>query len=87
MVPLGREDIRALLEDLDRKPYFSGSALRVDVASARFLLAMKLFASRVETALDDIELLYREVGFTTVEEGLDLVATAYGSRAVAPKVQ
>lgn len=67
--------------------YFSGFALNVDVASAEFLLAMKLFAARVEVDAADIAFLYREVGFTTVEEGLDLVTSTYRGRPVAPKVQ
>ncbi len=73
--------------DADAERYFAGSALRVDVASARFLLAMKLFASRVETDADDIAFLYREVGFTTVAQGLELVSTAYPGRPIDVKVQ
>ena len=71
--------------DTDAQRYFSGAALNVDVASARYLLVLKLFASRVET--DDIAFLYRQVGFTTVEEGLDLVATTYRGRPIAAKTQ
>ena len=43
----------------------------------RYLLAMKLFAARAEIDADDIILLYRQLGFTTVDEGLDLVEQAY----------
>jgi hypothetical protein len=49
--------------------YFEAPGLLVDVASAEYLLAMKLFSSRVEADADDIALLYREVGYHTVEEG------------------
>lgn len=73
--------------DPDARRYYAGEALTVDVASARFLLAMKLLASRVETDADDIAFLYRQVGFTTVEEGLDLVASAYPGRPVPARVQ
>lgn len=73
--------------DSDARRYYTGSALNVDVASARYLLAMKLFASRVETDADDIAFLYRQVGFTTVEQGLELVSTAYRGRPVEAKVQ
>ena len=52
-------------------------SLIVDVASPRYLLAMKLFAARAEIDADDIILLYRQLGFTTVEEGLDLIKQAY----------
>jgi len=48
---------------------------------------MKLFASRVEIDADDIAFLYRQVGFTTVDEGLDLVERMYQGRPVDPKVQ
>lgn len=74
-------------EDLDRHRYYEGTALTVDVGSARYLLAMKLFASRFEYDADDIALLYRQLGFSTVEQGLDVVAAAYPSRPIAPKVQ
>jgi hypothetical protein len=50
--------------------YFEAPGLLVDVASAEYLLAMKLFSSRVETDAEDIALLYREVGYHTVDEGL-----------------
>jgi hypothetical protein len=73
--------------DPDSTRYYDGDSLTVDVASARYLLAMKLLASRVETDADDIALLYRRLGFTTVEEGLDLLAQAYKGRTLDPKVQ
>jgi DNA-binding NarL/FixJ family response regulator len=67
--------------------YFDSEHLRVDIASARYLLAMKLFASRVESDAEDILFLYREVGFSTVDEGLDLLESAYSGRPIDPKVQ
>lgn len=73
--------------DPDARRYFEGAALNVDVASARYLLALKLFASRVETDADDVAFLYRQVGFTTVEEGLDLVGSVYRGRPVAARTQ
>lgn len=73
--------------DSNATRYYDGSALTVDVASPRYLLAMKLFASRVEADADDIAFLYRQVGFTTVEQGLDLVEAVYRGRPVDPKVQ
>jgi hypothetical protein len=74
-------------EDLHRTRYFEAPGLLVDVASAEYLLAMKLFSSRVEADAEDIALLYREVGYTSVEEGLDLVERSYPGRPVAAKVQ
>jgi hypothetical protein len=48
---------------------------------------MKLFSARPESDVKDIVLLYRQVGFTTVAEGLDLVEATYRDRPVEPKVQ
>src|SRR5262249_2239315 len=73
--------------DPEATRYYESDSLTVDVASARYLLAMKLFASRVEIDADDIAFLYRQVGFTTVDEGLDLVERVYQGRPVDPKVQ
>ena len=53
-----------------RQPRTAGE--RSGVASPRYLLVMKLFAARAEIDADDIILLYRQLGFTTVDEGLDL---------------
>jgi len=74
-------------EDPDARRFFSAPGISVDVASPRYLLAMKLFSSRVESDTDDIKFLYRLVGFSTVEEGLNLVEQAYPSRSIQPKVQ
>ena len=48
---------------------------------------MKLFAARAEIDADDIILLYRQLGFTTVDQGLDLVEQAYPGRPVPAKVK
>jgi hypothetical protein len=67
--------------------YFEADNLTVDVASAHYLLAMKLFASRVEADAEDIAFLYRQLGYTTVSEGLDLVQAMYSGRPIDAKVQ
>ncbi|MDT5027581.1 MAG: hypothetical protein QOE61_4007 [Micromonosporaceae bacterium] len=54
---------------------------------ARYLLAMKPFAARVENDADDIAFLYRQLGLTTVEQGLDLVEEVYHGQRLQPKVQ
>jgi len=72
--------------DPEARPVFESDFLRVDVASPRYLLAMKLLSAR-EQDIDDIVFLYRLCGFTTVEEGLDVVEAAYPNRPIAPKVQ
>ncbi len=73
--------------DPDAQRFYSSDSLIVDVASPRYLLAMKLFAARAEIDADDIILLYRQLGFTTVDEGLDLVEQAYPGRPVPAKVK
>ncbi|MGH3155869.1 MAG: hypothetical protein ACRDNF_04735 [Streptosporangiaceae bacterium] len=73
--------------DPEAQRFYSSDSLIVDVASPRYLLAMKLFAARAEIDADDISLLYRQVGFTTVEEGLDLVEQAYPGRPIPAKVK
>ncbi|MGD0557975.1 MAG: DUF6036 family nucleotidyltransferase [Streptosporangiaceae bacterium] len=73
--------------DPNAQRFYSSDSLIVDVASPRYLLAMKLFAARAEIDADDIILLYRQLGFTTVDEGLNLVEQAYPGRAIPAKVR
>ena len=73
--------------DPDAQRFYSSDSLIVDVASPRYLLAMKLFAARAEIDADDIILLYRQLGYTTVDEGLDLVEQAYPGWPIPAKVQ
>jgi hypothetical protein len=61
-------------------------ALRVDVASARYLPAMKLLAARDED-VDDILFLSRLCGLRTVDEGLDLSEAAYPGKKIPVRVQ
>jgi hypothetical protein len=42
---------------------------------------------RAEIDADDIILLYRQLGFTTVDEGLDPVEQAYPGRPILAKVK
>ncbi len=74
-------------EDPDRIGVFEGSFLSVAAASPRFLLAMKLLASRAQRDKDDIVHLYELCGFTTVNEGLDLLEQYYPQRLILPRVQ
>jgi predicted nucleotidyltransferase len=73
-------------DDPDAVPVLDMPGLRVDVASARYLLAMKLLAARDED-VDDILFLYRLCGFQTVDEGLDLVEAAYPGTKIPVRVQ
>jgi hypothetical protein len=73
--------------DSDRIGVFEGTNLSVAAASPRYLLAMKLLAARLDRDQDDIRLLYELCGFTTPEEGLNLLESTYPNRIMAPRVQ
>ncbi len=73
--------------DPERIGVFEGDHLSVAAASPRYLLAMKLLASRLERDQDDIRFLYDLCGFSTAEEGLDLIESTYPDRAIAPRVR
>jgi hypothetical protein len=74
-------------EDPAQITVYEGDNLGVAVASPRFLLAMKLLSSRADRDLEDIRTLYRYCGFTTADEGLDLVAETYPRAQILPKTQ
>ncbi len=58
--------------------------LEVAVASPEYLLAMKLLASRFDKDVEDIRLLYSQLGFTTPEEGMDLLERFYPRQQLQP---
>jgi hypothetical protein len=66
---------------------YDGANLTVSVPKPDYLLATKLLASRVGRDEADILLLYQLCGFSTVDEGLDLVERYYPGRPVEPKVR
>ena len=70
-----------------QKVVFEGEFLTVRAASLEYLLATKLLASRVSRDEDDILFLYDLCGFTSVDEGLDLVERHYGKRPIEAKVR
>lgn len=75
-------------EDLGAKPVvYEGEHLTVSAGSPAYLLATKLLASRVSRDEDDILLLYELCGFTTVDEGLDLLERYYPGRPIEAKVR
>lgn len=61
--------------------------LRVTIPSPRYLLAMKLMASRIERDEDDIRLLLGLCAIRTVDEALSVLHDLYGNRPIEPKVQ
>ena len=56
-------------------------------ASPQYLLATKLLASRVSRDEDDIQFLYKILGYSTVAEGIELVERFYPGLAIEPKVR
>jgi Nucleotidyltransferase of unknown function (DUF6036) len=74
-------------KDVAPRTVFEGACLTVSAPSPPYLLATKLLASRVSRDEDDILTLYNLCGFTTVEEGLQLLAEYYPGRPVETKVQ
>jgi len=60
--------------------------LHVAAASPKFLLAMKLMASRTERDRDDIRTLYEICGFSTAEEGLAVLVSYYSQDQILPRV-
>lgn len=73
--------------DPDQRVVIEHPALRVSVASPRYLLAMKLLSARIERDTDDIALLLELAGITEVEEALDVVESAYGSEQITVKTR
>lgn len=66
---------------------YEGACLSVSAGSPEYLLATKLLASRVSRDEEDILLLYGLCGFTTVDEGLDLLERYYPGRPIEAKVR
>ena len=61
--------------------------LRVEVASAQVVLAMKCLAHRIGEDDDDVLLLASALGLTTADSVLDLVVALVGPRLLTPQVQ
>ena len=74
-------------EDANQIGVYEGKNLSVAAASPQYLLAMKLMASRVERDQDDIRALYKLCGFTSAEQGLDLLTSYYPTQQILPRVQ
>ncbi len=66
--------------------FFDTPGLVVRIASPRFLLAMKLLASRLERDEDDIRVLLRLSNIATADEAIRLVADLYPNAAVPAQV-
>lgn len=66
---------------------YEGDCLTVSAGSPEYLLATKLLASRVSRDEDDILLLYERCGFTTADDGLDLLDRYYPGRPIEAMVR
>ncbi|MHB8438956.1 MAG: DUF6036 family nucleotidyltransferase [Acidimicrobiales bacterium] len=74
-------------DDPNRIDVYAGDHLRVAAASPEYLLAMKLLASRVDRDRSDIRALYGLCGFTTAEDGIELVAATYPEASIAARTR
>lgn len=66
---------------------FEGECLSVSVASPEYLLATKLLASRVSRDEQDILLLLRECGLSTVDDGLEVLERYYPNQPLEPRIR
>lgn len=64
---------------------FESESLLVQVASPEYLLAMKLHASRDERDLDDAATLFGRLGYTTAEQGINLLTNTYPVGRLLPR--
>ena len=73
--------------DPDALPIFDRPGLSVSAASARFLLAMKLRAARVELDADDIGFLASLLGLKTPSEVLAVATQRFDARELPPRAR
>jgi Nucleotidyltransferase of unknown function (DUF6036) len=73
--------------DPDALPIFDRPGLTVSAASARFLLAMKLRAARVELDAEDIRFLANLLGLKTPDEVLAVATQRYDARDLPPRAR
>jgi hypothetical protein len=71
--------------DPDARDVMSVPGLRVSVPSPRYLLALKVYAARVDRDSDDIRFLAELCGVNTSEEVLSITEWVMGSRTLLPK--
>jgi hypothetical protein len=73
--------------DPDQVSVFESQFLSVAVASPRYLLAMKLLASRTDRDIDDIKSLYKLCELSTAEEGIEVLESYYPARIIPVRAQ
>lgn len=64
---------------------YENECLTVSTPSPEYLLATKLLVSRIGRDEDDILTLYELCGFTTVDQGLDVLERYYGAVPSRPR--
>ena len=74
--------------DVSQRVVFESDHLSVCAASAEYLLAMKVAASRVEQDRRDLEILIHALGITSAEQALDVARASLGpSYPIPPRAQ
>ena len=74
--------------DVSQRVVFESDHLRVCSASAEYLLAMKVAASRVEQDRRDLEILIHALGITSAEQAMDVARASLGpSYPIPPRAQ
>jgi hypothetical protein len=73
--------------DQDPRPVPEIEGIEIATASPRYLLAMKLMASRIGEDDEDIEILLRACKLTSPEQALDLLNDMYPTREPPPKAR
>ena len=83
------DSVKGFLPGEDSHPHLvlEVAGLRVSVPSTDYLLAMKVFASRIDRDDDDIKYLAHHLGLTKADEILDVAARFYPSGRIEAKVQ
>ncbi len=74
-------------DDPDRRTLFDAPGCSVSIPSAEYLLAMKVYAARVDRDPDDLKLLAQACGLSEAEEILDVAERYLAGRPVPAKVQ
>lgn len=74
-------------KDDDARPLPDITGVEITTASPRYLLAMKLMATRIGEDDEDIEVLLRECGITSTSEALDLLERMYPTYEPLPKTR
>lgn len=64
---------------------FESDSLLVQVASPEYLLTMKLHAARDDRDLDDAAKLFLKLGYTTAEQGIELLTNTYPVAQLLPR--